>query len=79
MKEVKPVKKTDKPVVIINGDNNIVNFGEYNTPNSVAVKALSFGIVIGLSIAVAILAISHCCPELLIEFVRLTINWAIGS
>ena len=66
------VKKTDKPdVVIIKGDNNKVSFGGGKS-------FLSLAIVV-LAIAMVVLAISLCCPELLADFVRWMISIAINS
>ena len=62
------VKNADKTtVVIIGGDNNKVSFGGGRS-------LLPLAIVV-LSIAMVILAISLCCPELLADFVR----WMIGT
>lgn len=64
------MKKADKPSIVINvyGDNNKVSVNE--TRSHIPAAA----IVIGL-IAVAVLAVSLCCPELLSDFVR----WIIGK
>ena len=62
------MKKTDKTVVvIIKGDNNKVSFGGGKTLPTLA--------IVILSIAMAVLAISLCCPELLADCVR----WMIGT
>ncbi len=66
------MKKADKPdVVIIEGDNNKVSFGGGKTFLPLA--------IIVLAIAMVVLAISHCCPELLADFVRWMIGAAINS
>ena len=61
------MKKADKPSIVINinvyGDNNKVSTNETRSHVPAAV------IVIVL-IAVAVLAVSFCCPELLPDFVR---------
>lgn len=69
-KEVNNVKKTDMPhIIIVNGDNNKVSFGEKTSlPRAIVILAIS------IVIAVAILAISLCCPELLADIVRWLIN-----
>ena len=69
-KEVNSVKKTDKPSVVINiyGDNNKVSTNETRSHVPAAV-------IIIVLIAVAVLAVSFCCPELLSDFVR----WIIGK
>ena len=64
------MKKADKPVIIINGDNNKISLGEKGSHLSAAI-AIALGVVVGA----AILAVSHCCPELLADFVR----WLIGA
>ena len=68
------MKKADKPdVIIINGSNNRVSCGEK--------RSLSRAIVIlaiAIDVAVAVLAVSHCCPDLLADFVRWLTNIAIG-
>lgn len=66
------MKHTDKPdIVIISGSNNKVSFGEKSS--------FSPPIMIIIVIAVAILAISLCCPDLLDDFVRWIISKAINS
>lgn len=69
------MKKTDKPSVVINinvyGDNNKVSLNETRSHSS----AVAIGVVIVALIAVAVLAVSYCCPELLPDFVR----WIIGK
>ena len=64
------MKKADKPSVVIKiyGDNNKVYLNETRSHVPAAV------IVIVL-IAVVVLAISFCCPELFPDFVR----WIIGK
>lgn len=72
-KEVNSVKKTDKPSVVINiyGDNNKVYLNETRSH----VPAVAIGVIIVALVAVAVLAVSCCCPELLPDFVR----WIIGK
>ena len=67
------MKKTDKPSIVINvyGDNNKVSLNE-NRSHSFAVV---IGVIIVALVAVAVLAVSYCCPELLSDFVR----WIIGK
>jgi len=66
------VKKADKPnVFVIEGDHNKVSFGGGKS-------FLALAIVV-LAIALVVLAISHCCPELLADFVRWMIGIAINS
>lgn len=62
------MKKADWPsVIIITGDNNKVSFG--------GTRSCIPAIVICFIIAVAVLAVSLCCPDLLADFVR----WMIGK
>ena len=68
------MKKADNPVIIINGDNNKVNYGESKSHLPAAI-AIALGVVAGA----AVLAVSHCCPELLTDFVRWIISLAIGG
>lgn len=73
-KEVNSVKKADNSVIIINGDNNKVTFGESKSHLPAAI-AIALGIFAGA----AVLAVSRCCPELLADFVRWIIGKAIGG
>lgn len=67
------MKKADKPNVVIIGDDNEVSIGGTNLlPIAIAVFALG-------ALAIAVLAISLCCPELLADFVRWIIGTAISS
>jgi hypothetical protein len=66
------VKKADNPVVIVNGNNNDVELKVID----IEIPPKTLAIVI---VAVAILAVSLCCPELLADFVRWIISGAIGS
>jgi tetrahydromethanopterin S-methyltransferase subunit C len=69
------VKKADKPnVVIIYGDNNKVSYG--GTGSQIPAIAI---IAFGFLIAIAVLAVSLCCPDLLAEFVRWIISKVIGG
>ena len=64
------MKKADKPeVVIIEGDHNKVSFGGGNNSPWIAI------VILAIVEATAVLAIRHCCPELLADFVR----WMIGT
>ena len=67
------MKKTDRPVVIIHGDNNTVNFD--NSPNLSAATVISLGVVAGA----AVLAVAYCCPESLADFVRWMISTVVGG
>ena len=68
------VKKADNPVIIINGDNNKVTLGESKSHLPAAI-AIALGVFAGA----AVLAVSHCCPELLADFVRWIVSVAINS
>lgn len=66
------MKKTDKPSIVINinfyGDNNKVSTNETRSHAPAVVIAV-------VLIAVAVLAVSFCCPDLLPDFVC----WIIGK
>ena len=68
------MKKADRPVIIVNGDNNKVYINESKSHFPVAV-------VIALSVVVstAVLAVSYCCPEMLADFVRWILSIAVSS
>ncbi len=69
------MKKADKPsIVIITGDNNKVSFGGTSSHRSVIVVFAVLALI-----AIAVLAISHCCPDLLADFVRWIIGIAVNS
>ena len=68
------VKKADNPVIIINGDNNKVTLGESKSHLPAAI-ATALGVFAGA----AVLAVSHCCPELLADFVRWIVSVAVNS
>ena len=69
------MKKADKPsYIIIIGDKNTVSLGEMRSHRSAIVIAAFL-----VAVAVTVLAISYCCPELLAEFVRWIIGIAINS
>lgn len=68
------MRKADKHVIIINGDNNRFTFGETKSHLPAAI-AIALGVFAGA----AVLAVSLCCPELLADFVRLIISVAVGS
>lgn len=69
------MKKTDVPVVITNGDNNKVEVNVLVTETSSKIRV---AIIIGISaiLVASVLAVSHCCPELLAGFVRWIISVA---
>lgn len=69
------MKKTDIPdIIIVNGDNNKVSFGEKTAlPRAIVILAIA------IVVAVAVLAMSLCCPDLLAEIVRWIISEAINS
>lgn len=68
------MRKPDKPVIIIQGDNNKVYFGETKSHRLVAI-IIALGVIIGA----ALLAVSQCCPELLTDFVRFIISMAFSN
>ena len=68
------MRKADKHVIIINGDNNKLTFGETKSHLPAAI-AIALGVFAGA----AVLAVSLCCPELLADFVRLIISVAVSS
>ena len=68
------MKKTDIPSVIINGDNNTVNFGEKKSRTSAAII-----IAAGLVVGAAVLAVSRCCPELFTDFIHWIITTACNN
>ena len=68
------MKNADNRVIIINGDNNKLNFGENKSHLPVAIV-----IALGVFAGATVLAVSHCCPELLDDFVRWIVNLAIGG
>ena len=73
-KEVKIMKNAGKTVIIIiNGDNNTVNFGEPKSRRPVVLA-----IIAGVVIVASALIVSRCCPELLAAFVRWIISTVIG-
>lgn len=72
------MKKADNPVVIVNGDNNNVEVkvtvteAPSNPPAAVVIARYAFA-------AVAVLAVSHCCPDLLADIVRWIISFVNGG
>ena len=65
------MKKTDSPYVItIKGDNNKIFLGG---------KSILPITIVVLIIAMVVLAISLCCPELLADCVRWVISIALNS
>ena len=72
-KEVKTVRKADKPYVVIIGDNNKVSLGGKIFP-PIAIAMITLG-----SLAIVVLAISLCCPELLADFVRWIISMTVSG
>ena len=63
--------KTDSVNITINGNNNKVIFpgGKGLSPKVIVVALIS------IAIAIIVLAVSLCCPELLADFIR----WIISS
>ncbi len=76
-KEVNSVKKTDKPVINIRGDNNNVEVNVTTTTSSSAPAAIT--IALGVILAAALLAVSYCCPEEFADCVRWIISVTSGS
>ena len=68
------MKNAGKTVIIINGDNNTVNFGEPKSRRPVVLA-----IIAGVVIIASALIVSRCCPELLDDLVRWMIGQAIGG
>lgn len=67
------MKKADKPrVIIIVGDNNKVSLG--GTRSHLPAIAIVLGFI-----AIAVLTVSLCCPDLLADFVRWIVGKAINS
>lgn len=68
------MKKADKPNVVINiyGDNNKVTLGGSRSH----LPAIVISLVL---IAIAVLIVSRCCPDLLADFVRWIVGKAINS
>ena len=71
-KEVNHLKKADRPVVYIEGDNNKVNVS-FARKSSCRIAVI---IALGLVGGAIVLAVSHCCPDLLADFVRSIISLA---
>lgn len=75
------MKRADKNIVInvnnVGIDNKVeVNVNVNKSPNRIpAAIAIAFGIFAGA----AILAVSLCCPEMLVDVVRFIIDIASGS
>ena len=72
------MKKSDNPVVIINGNDNSVEV-KVNVTETPSRTPAAIVIALSVIIVVAILAVSQCCPELLADFVRWIISIAIGG
>ena len=68
------MKKADNRVIIITGDNNNLNFGESKSRLPAAIV-----IALGIFTGAGVLAVSHCCPELLPDFVRWIVSVAISG
>lgn len=68
------MKKADNRIIIIYGDNNKITLGENKSRPTAAIV-----IALGVFTGAAVLAVSHCCPELLADFVRFIISVAVGS
>lgn len=71
------MKKADKPVVSVNGDNNKVEV-KVNITKTTS-KSAALMIALSVVIGAALLAVSHCCPELLADVVRVIVSMVIGS
>ena len=73
------MKNAGKTVIIINGDNNTVNFGEPKSRRPVVLAIIAgVAIIICVVIVASALIVSRCCPELLAAFVRWIISTVIG-
>lgn len=68
------MKKADRPVIIVYGDNNKVNVNESKSHFPVAVV-----IALSVVVAAAVLAVSYCCPEMLADFVRWILSIAVSG
>lgn len=67
------MKMADKLNVVIKGNNNNVSIGRTNLlPIAIVI------FVIG-ALAIAVLIVSLCCPEMLADFVRLIVGIAVNS
>ncbi len=67
------MKKANRPVIIVYGDNNKVYINESKSHFPAAV-------LIALSVVVAaVLAVSSCCPEMLADFVRWILSIAVSG
>lgn len=72
------VKKADKPVVIVSGNNNDVEVKVIVTETPSKLPA-AIVIAIAAIVVVAVLAVSLCCPELLADFVRWIVSVVVDS
>lgn len=68
------MKKADRPVIIVYGDNNKVNINESKSHFPAAVV-----IALSVVVAAAVLAVSFCCPEMLADFVRWILSIAVSG
>ena len=68
------MRKADKLVINITGDNNKVSIGERKSHRSAAL-IIALGVVVGATV----LAVSHCCPDEFADFVRWIVSVAVGS
>lgn len=68
------MKKADRPVIIVYGDNNKVNINESKSHFPVAVV-----IALSVVVAAAVLAVSFFCPESLADFVRWILSIAVSG
>lgn len=68
------MNKADKPNVVVNiyGDNNKVTLGGSRSHLPATVICL-------VALTIAVLIVSHCCPDLLADFVRWIIGKAVNS
>ena len=72
------MKKADRPVVDVNGNNNNVKV-EINLIETSPKIPVAIIIAIAIIVVASVLAVSFCCPELLADYVRLLISIAIDS
>lgn len=72
------MSKTDKSkVIIVFGDNNKIYTGERSALTR-AIHAFAIALLL-IALVVAVLVISHCCPDLCADAVRLIISSIVNS
>ena len=64
------MKKANRPVIIVYGDNNKVYINESKSHFPAAVLIV---------VVAAVLAVSSCCPEMLADFVRWILSIAVSG